>query len=303
MARNAVRSVLIGLVITGIACGVDQGETSTTTATSTSATTGPTTTSTTTTTTIPATPAEIEEVALLPDEGSLHDGVWAAILFRQPLGCLPDDIDLVTAEPVECETPVLFEGETPDELIGEDVPVWLIRWPVMSYALGNGITTLDETRGLPTVIETVSEDYHETETEIRVTGTISGMGGYEIEVVGKEPRLQTPFSVGEEISLSGLTGDWETGRHLLRVEEGGSYELFEVIDAESVEETGVFGFIALQDGLLIFTTSANPGPCPGETGVYYGEWVGTGIRSKAVDEPCQLRSEALEGRWSLRPPG
>lgn len=295
-----LHTVLISVAVVISACAEEQAEPPSTTSTSTTSTS--TTTSTTTTTTVPETPADIESVALLPDETTLQDGVWAAILFRQPLECIPGETDLTAAGPAECEASVLFEGERPGELIGDEVPVWLVRWPVISYALNNGITMLEEIRRLPTVIETVSEDYNETEGEIRVRGPIPDMGDYRIDVVGEETMLRTPFSVGEEISLSTLTGDWDTGGHLLRVDEGGSYELFEIVDADSVEETGLFGFVALQDGLLILPSAAGP-PCSGETGVYYAEGGGTGLRVKAVDEPCEFRSEALEGSWSLTSSG
>jgi hypothetical protein len=87
------------------------------------------------------------------------------------------------------------------------------------------------------------------------------------------------------------------------VDEGGSYELFETPDGDEEETTGVFGFVALQDGLLVFVTSAEPGPCSGDTGVYFAERIGAGLRVAAVDEPCGFRAEAIGGDWSLSSAG
>jgi len=85
------------------------------------------------------------------------------------------------------------------------------------------------------------------------------------------------------VALSDLVGRWESDTNSLVFDEGGSYELFER-DADGTETpTGVIGFVALQDGQLIFATSANPNPCPGETGVYDGELVGEELQLSVVD--------------------
>lgn len=95
------------------------------------------------------------------------------------------------------------------------------------------------------------------------------------------------------VALSDLVGRWESDTNSLVFDEGGSYELFER-DADGTETpTGVIGFVALQDGQLIFATSANPNPCPGETGVYDGELVGEELHLSVVDEPCNFREAAF----------
>jgi hypothetical protein len=294
----------VGIVLLVAACGeAAEPTTSTTTTTILITTTTATTTTTTTTTTMPPTPAEVGSVALLPDEAALQDGTWAAIVFRQAVECIPADADLVVGEPVACGTPVLFEDETSGALVGTEVPVWLLRWPVVSYAVGNGLTALDQIRKLPTLIETTTETYIEEDGGISLSGSLPDLGSYEVEMADGETRFDIPFEPGHEVALSELTGAWESGGHLLRVDEGGSYELFETPEGGGEEETGVFGFIALQDGLLVFVTSAEPGPCSGETGVYFAERIGRGLRLGAVDEPCEFRSEAFGSRWSLSSSG
>ncbi len=99
--------------------------------------------------------------------------------------------------------------------------------------------------------------------------------------------------VARPVVLSDLVGRWESEANSLVFDEGGSYELFE-IDADGTETpTGVIGFVALQDGNLIFATSANPNPCPGETGVYEGVLVGEELHLSVVDEPCNYREAAF----------
>ena len=106
------------------------------------------------------------------------------------------------------------------------------------------------------------------------------------------PTTTEPL-VARPVALSDLVGRWESEANSLVFDEGGSYELFE-IDADGTETpTGVIGFVALQDGQLIFATSANPNPCPGETGVYEGELVGEELHLSVVDEPCDFRDEAF----------
>ena len=95
------------------------------------------------------------------------------------------------------------------------------------------------------------------------------------------------------VALSDLTGTWESESYALRFDEGGSYELLELDADGAATETGVFGFVALQEGQLIFATSANPNPCPGETGVYVGELRGDALQLSVVDEPCAFRAEAF----------
>jgi hypothetical protein len=281
------------------ACGQAAEPTATSTSSTVTTTTSTTVTTIGTTTTTTPTAAEVDAVALFPDEATLQDGTWAAIVFRQALECIPEETDLLAGEPVPCETPVLFEGESPGALSGTEVPVWLIRWPVISYAESNGLTALGQIRQLPTLIETSAETYIEEDGAITMSGSISDMGAYEIETADGETGFTIPFEAGPEVPLAELIGTWETGGHLLRVDEGGSYELFETAVGGGEEATGVFGFVALQDGLLVFVTSAEPGPCSGDTGVYFAERIGAGLRVAPVDEPCGFRAEAFGGKWSL----
>jgi hypothetical protein len=102
-----------------------------------------------------------------------------------------------------------------------------------------------------------------------------------------EPPVPRP------VVLSDLVGGWESEANTLVFDEGGSYELFEIGADGTETPTGVIGFVALQDGQLIFATSANPNPCPGETGVYEGELVGDELHLSVVDEPCDFRDEAF----------
>ncbi len=266
-------------------------------------TTTTTTVATTTTTTAPEpVPAEVTSLALLPDETILQDGTWAAIVFRQSVDCIPEETDLVAGDPVECETSILFEGETPGVLVGDEVPVWLLRWPVVSYALNNGLTTLGEIRRLPTLFETTAASYTEEDGAISLTGSIPDMSPYRVDAAEGANEFDVPFEAGDEPALSELTGAWDTGGHRVRVDEGGSYEVFEVAADGGEEETGLVGFIALQDGLLIFPSAAGP-PCSGETGVYFGYMIGTLLRIGPVDEPCGFRSEAFGSKWSLSSAG
>jgi hypothetical protein len=99
--------------------------------------------------------------------------------------------------------------------------------------------------------------------------------------------------VARPLALSDLVGSWESDANSLLFDEGGSYELFERDARGPDTPTGVIGFVALQDGHLIFATSANPNPCPGETGVYDGELVGEELQLSVVDEPCNFREEAF----------
>lgn len=293
MTRAPILGLAVAIVVLTAACGEAAEPAGTTTST----TVATTTTEVATTTTTTLIPAEVEAVAMLPDEAMLQDGTWAAIVFRQALECIPEETDLLAGEPVPCETPVLFEGEGPGALTGTEVPVWLIRWPVISYAESNGLTTLGEIRLLPTLIQTTTETYAEIDGAISLSGSIPDMGDYEIET-DEETRFAVPLDAGPEVPLAELTGEWETGGHLIRVDEGGSYELFETQADGGEEATDVFGFVALQDGLLVFVTSADPGPCSGDTGVYFAEKLGPGLSLAAVDEPCRFRAEAFGGDWS-----
>ena len=124
-------------------------------------------------------------------------------------------------------------------------------------------------------------------------------------VATTSPATTTEPPTGRPVVLSDLVGRWESAAHSLAFDEGGSYELFE-IDVDGTETpTGVIGFVALQDGQLIFATSANPNPCPGETGVYEGELVGDELHLSVVDEPCTYREEVFASpftRTSSGPP-
>ena len=102
----------------------------------------------------------------------------------------------------------------------------------------------------------------------------------------------------QPVALSDLVGRWESEANSIVFDEGGSYELFE-LDADATEApTGVIGFVALQDGQLIFATSANPNPCPGETGVYDGALVGEILHLSVVEDPCAFREEAFAAPFS-----
>jgi hypothetical protein len=114
-----------------------------------------------------------------------------------------------------------------------------------------------------------------------------------VTTVATTAPTTTEPPVARPVALSDLVGRWESEANTLVFDEGGSYELFGV-DAGGIETpTGVIGFVALQDGQLIFATSANPNPCPGETGVYEGELVGEELHLSVVDEPCNFREEAF----------
>jgi len=301
VTRRPILGLGVAIVVLMVACGEAEPATTTTSTVPTTTSTTVTTIGTTTTTTLTA--AQVDSVALFPDEAMLQDGTWAAIVFRQALECIPEDTDLLAGEPVRCETPVLFDGESPGALTGTEVPVWLIRWPVISYAEGNGLTALGQIRELPTLIETSAVTFIEDDGAISLSGPIPDLGEYAIETTDGETRFFVPFEAGPEVPLAEMIGSWETGGHLIRVDEGGSYELFETPDGGEEETTGVFGFVALQDGLLIFVTSAEPGPCSGDTGVYFAERIGSGLRVAAVDEPCGFRAEAIGGDWSLSSAG
>lgn len=264
----------------------------------------------TTTSSVPVTttepepqPAEVSSPALLPDDTRLQDGTWAAVIFRQSLDCIPEDTDLIGAESAECDSPVLFEAGTPGALTGSEVPVWLVRWPVISYALGNGLTTLAEVQGLPSVIETTTSDYAEEDGAISLSGSIPDVGEFQVDMSDEETEFDVPFETGDEPVLSELAGDWQAaGSHLVRIDEGGSYELFELGSDGSTNPTGLVGFVALQDGLLVFPSAAGP-PCGGETGVYFGYMIGPSLRLGAVDDACEFRIEAFGSRWSLSSDG
>ena len=303
MTRRPILGLGVAIVVLVAACGEAAGPATTTTSTTVTTTTSTTVTTIGTTTTTTPTAAEVDAVALFPDEDTLQDGTWAAIVFRQALECIPEETDLLAGEPVPCETPVLFEGEGPGALTGTEVPLWLIRWPVISYAEGNGITALGQIRQLPTMIETTAETYIEEDGFISLSGSIPDVGAYEIEMADGETKVSVPLEAGPEVPLAELIGTWETGEHVIRVDEGGSYELFDTPDGGGEEATGVFGFVALQDGMLVFVTSADPGPCSGDTGVYFAEKIGVGLRVAAVDEPCEFRARAFGGDWSLSSAG
>jgi hypothetical protein len=103
---------------------------------------------------------------------------------------------------------------------------------------------------------------------------------------------------GRPVALSDLVGRWESAANSVVFDEGGSYELFELDAGGTESPTGVIGFVALQDGQLIFATSANPNPCPGETGVYDGELVGEILHLSVVEDPCAFREEAFASSFS-----
>ena len=298
---------LVGFALLISACGQDPAAETppTTVAPATTNTVVATTTSApeTTTTTPEMEPAPIDVVARLPDAAALQDGVWAAVLFQQALQCIPADVDLVSGTPADCAQSVIFAGEQPGDVIGEKVPVWLVRWPVLGYAIANRSLTVGLLRSLPTVTETTSQTYTESaDGSTRVTGILPDGGEYVIEVA-EVTSIDLPTEMtGEMVALSDLTGVWESATHVLRIDQGGSYELFELGPGGNTTATGLVGFVALQDGLLIFPSAAGP-PCSGETGVYFGEMVDEKLQLRAVDEPCPLREESFEGRWSLSSTG
>ena len=255
---------------------------------------------TTTTTVLEREPAPIDVVAWLPDEATLQDGVWAAVVFRQALECVPAAADLATETPADCDQPVIFTVDGSDELIGENVPVWLVRWPVLAYAMGNGSVTRERLGSLPSLLETTSGSYSEgVDGTLEVTGRLPDGDEYLIEVGATTTIDMPPEMTGLPVALSDLTGVWESDTHVLQVDDGGTYELLELTPNGSTSSTDLFGFIALQDGLLIFPAGASPGPCSGETGVYFGEVRDEELHLAAVDEPCALRQEAFEADWSL----
>jgi hypothetical protein len=245
-------------------------------------------------------PAQVDEIARLPDEASLRDDTWAAIVFRQDLECVPLDADLAIAPPAVCETPVLFIGDEPAEMIGEKVPVWLVRWPVLAYALANGPGTLEALRQLPTLVATTSETYLERQDgSLEIEGRLPGGGRYRIEV-SETTTFDLPAGMGgEPVALSDLTGSWVSENGALRIDDGGGYELTGIGPDGTLAEPGVFGFVAVQDGLLVFPSAADPGPCSGETGVFFGEMGEETLDLFAVDDPCTFRAETLEAAWSL----
>ena len=282
------------------ACGQDPA------AETTSTTAAPVTTSTVVATTTSAPemePAPIDVIARLPGEATLQDGVWAAVLFQQALECIPVDVDLATGSPADCAQTVIFAGKEPGDVVGQEVPVWLVRWPVLGYAIVNESLTVDLLRSLPTVTETTAQTYTGSADGItQVTGLLPEGGEYVIEAAEATSIDLPAEATGEMVALSDLTGTWESATHELRIDEGGSYELFALGPNGTTTATGLVGFIALQDGLLIFPSAAGP-PCSGETGVYFGEMVDEELQLGAVDEPCSLRQEAFEGPWSLSSTG
>lgn len=278
------------------------------TSTTTSTTIAPTTTSTaavtTTTSTVPELEAApVDVVARLPNQEALQDGIWAVVMFQQAVDCIPPDADLATASPADCDTPVIFAGGESGELVGEGVPVWLVRSPVLAYAMANGSVTVERLRSLPTLLETTSATYTESaDGRLEVTGLLPDGGEYLIEVAEATTIDLPRETTGEMVALPDLTGMWESENHALRIDQGGSYELFELEDDGSTSATDLVGFVAMQDGLLIFPSAAGP-PCAGETGVYFGEMVEEVLRLAAVDEPCQFRSTAFGTEWSLSSEG
>jgi hypothetical protein len=225
-------------------------------------------------------------------------------VFRQDLDCVALDADLAIAPPVDCETPVLFIGDEPDEVVGEKVPVWLVRWPVLAYALANGPATIEALRRLPTLVETTSETYLESQDgSLEIEGRLPGGGRYLVEV-SEITRFDLPAEMGgEPLALSDLTGSWESDNGALRIDDGGGYELTGIGPDGTPNEPGVFGFVAVQDGLLVFPAAADPGLCSGETGVFFGELGEETLDLFVVDDPCTFRAETLEAAWSLSSDG
>jgi len=264
----------------------------------------PTTSVVSTTTQPQREPVEVDMIARLPDETSLQDDSWAAIVFRQDVDCVAEDADLAIAPPADCETPVLFVGDESDEVVGEKVPVWLVRRPVLAYALVNGPATIEALRRLPTLVETTSETYVESgDGSLEIEGRLPGGGSYLIEV-SEITSFDLPAEMGgEPVALSDLTGNWESEGGALRIDDGGGYELTETGPDGTPTEPGVFGFVAVQDGLLVFPAAADPGPCSGETGVFFGELGEETLHLLAVDDPCTFRAETLEAAWSLSSDG
>lgn len=100
------------------------------------------------------------------------------------------------------------------------------------------------------------------------------------------------------VTLSDLVGRWESESNAMTFDEGGSYELFEREGDGTETPTGVIGFVALQGGQLVFATSANPNPCPGQTGIYDGELVGETLQLSLVEDPCGFRELAFASPFS-----
>lgn len=291
--------VVVALLVSACGEATDQGPPSTSTTTAPSTTTTPTTVTTTSVAEPDPDPVEVESLARLPDEDSLQDGDWAAIVFHQALDCVSETADLVSDLPRPCETPVLFSDDGSGTITGVYVPVWLIRWPVLAHAVADGSTTIEELRTLPTLQETTSDVYVESgEGTVEISGRLPGGGSYTVEVAGATSFEILADTAGEPLTLSELTGRWTSDAYLLEIDEGGSYELFESGAGESVAETGVFGFVAVQDGLFVFVTSTEPGPCPGASGVYYGEMTGPTMNLHPVDETCLFRERAFHSSWS-----
>jgi hypothetical protein len=103
---------------------------------------------------------------------------------------------------------------------------------------------------------------------------------------------------GQPVALSDLVGRWESESNAMTFDEGGSYELFEMDGDGTETPTGVIGFVALQGGQLVFATSADPNPCPGQTGIYDSELVGETLHLSLFEDPCGFREEAFASPFS-----
>ena len=138
-----------------------------------------------------------------------HTDQWAAIVFYRDPSCIPADFNLLNffdrpPRPFRC--PLTVEGfEIWRTGPGQDpapmhtrlreaglVPVWFVSWPVLQAAAADGVLTIGELAGLPTLITGYADQFSETlhplqgarngHLQLNASGTLSDGRSFRLQV-------------------------------------------------------------------------------------------------------------------------
>jgi hypothetical protein len=99
-----------------------------------------------------------------------------------------------------------------------------------------------------------------------------------------------------ELAISDLSGTWDNGSLVLRVNDEGDYEVGTPGPADPVRVLMV-GFITRDGDQLNFVTGFS-GECAGQTGVYEASITDDVLTLTLVDDPCESRVEQFELSFS-----
>jgi len=102
-----------------------------------------------------------------------HDGVWAAIAFYHDPACVPSGFNLLEffdPAAVDCESflagfCILGDAWAPIQAVLNNtapLPIWFVPWTELQAAIDDGVLTIDELAGLPSLAIGYATSFKET---------------------------------------------------------------------------------------------------------------------------------------------